>query len=115
MAYNLNLAEKVLSILNANTELDIEEKKMFGGIGYLVNQKMCICISGENLMLRFDPIDQAEIESWPGYIPMIMKNRNLKGYAFISEEGYVKPKDLHRCVKLCLDFNPLAKSSKKKK
>jgi TfoX/Sxy family transcriptional regulator of competence genes len=55
MAYSTKLADRVREYLFRLPDLQIEEKKMFGGLAFLVNGKMCVNISGENLMCRFDP------------------------------------------------------------
>ena len=114
MAYNIDLAEKVRKHLLQFVELDVFEKEMFSGLCFLVNEKMCINVSEENLMLRFDPVLQTEIENRQGYLPMIMRGKHIKGYAYISEEGYSNPADLVYWIKICLEYNPRAKSSKKK-
>ena len=114
MAYSSELAEKVRRHLSQFPDLDITEKKMFSGISFLVNEKMCIGVAASNLMVRFDPLQQSQIELRPGYLPMIMRGKHLKGYAYVAEEGYVNPGDLSDWVKLCLDYNPLARSSKKR-
>lgn len=55
MAYDTQLADRVREYLAEFPKLDIEEKKMFRGLAFLVNGKMCVNISGQNLMCRFDP------------------------------------------------------------
>lgn len=114
MAYNKDLAERVRKHLSQFQELDITEKKMFGGISFLVNEKMCVGVSDDNLMLRYNPSKQNEAELKPGYIPMIMRGKHLNGYAYVSEEGYVNPHDFVDWIIFCLSFNAEAKSSKKK-
>lgn len=113
MAYNLSLAEKVKKYLSAFPQLSIEEKKMFSGVAIMVNGKMCINISNDNLMCRFDPLIQDEILAREGVSPMIMKEKILKGYCYVSEEGFASKKDFEFWMKLCLDYNDKAKSSKK--
>jgi hypothetical protein len=55
MPYNTRLADKIRKYLSRFPELKIEEKKMFGGLSFMINSKMYINVSGENLMCRFDP------------------------------------------------------------
>jgi TfoX/Sxy family transcriptional regulator of competence genes len=114
MAYNTDLAERVRKHLSQFPELDITEKKMFGGISFLVNEKMCVAVSDDNLMLRFNPLKQNEAELNPGYIPMIIRGKHLNGYCYVSEEGYANPHDFKDWINFCLSFNSEAKSSKKK-
>lgn len=61
MAYDTKLAERVREYLVDFPNLTVEEKKMFRGLAFMVNGKMCICVSGENLMCRFDPNLQEEL------------------------------------------------------
>ena len=114
MAYNTELADRVREYLSDIPQLNIEEKKMFGGLGFLVNNKMCINISGEKLMCRFDPVLSEEVAELPGYEPMIMKGKELKGYCYVNEDGLKNSHDFQYWMELSLDFNKRAKSSKKK-
>ncbi len=75
---------------------------------------MCVSISNDNLMCRFDPILQEEVAEKNGFQTMIMKGREYKGYCYVSQDGYKTKKDFEYWVKLCLDFNAKAKPSKKR-
>lgn len=112
MAYDEKLADRIREALINVPKL--EEKKMFSGLAFMVNGKMCINVSHDDLMVRFDPSLQEEVAERKGFRPMIMKGRQLKGYAYISKEGFGSKKDFDYWIKLCLDFNKQAKSSKKK-
>ena len=113
MAYDTNLADRIRAYLADVPHLKIEEKKMFSGLTFMVNGKMCVCVSGENLMCRFDPALYEEIAEKKGFQPMIMKGREYKGYCYISPDGFKAKKDFTYWVDLCLDYNERAKSSKK--
>lgn len=115
MAYNLKLADRVRNYLTVIPNIEIEEKTMFGGIAFMVNGKMCINVSGNNLMCRYDAAMQDEIAEKSGYMPMIIKGKQMNGYCFVSEEGYSKKKDFEYWLDLCISFNDKAKVSKKKK
>ena len=88
---------------------------MFSGLAFMINGKMCINVSHENLMCRFDPVLQEEVAEKNGFRPMIMKGRQLKGYCYVEPEGYKKMKDFEYWIHLCLSFNTKAKASKKRK
>ena len=111
MAYNEKLADRVREALADLPK--VEEKKMFRGVTFMVNGKMCISVSGDNLMCRFDPELQEEALSKKGAKPMVMKGRQYNGYLYVSEEGYRSKKDFEYWIGLCLDFNKKAKASKK--
>ncbi|WP_312993725.1 TfoX/Sxy family protein [Chryseobacterium flavum] len=113
MAYNIELADRVRESLSLVPDIRIEEKKMFSGLSFLVNDKMCINISHDNLMCRYNPDLEDEVSEKKGFLPMIMKGKQLKGYCYVEPTGFQKPDDFEYWIKLCLDYNPMAKSSKK--
>ncbi len=114
MPYNFQLANRIREHLLNYPDLDIEEKEIFSGLTFMVNGKMCISASGESLMCRFDPKLQEKVAQLKGFELMIMKGKELNGYCYISPEGFQSEQDFIQLVKLCLDFNEQAKSSKKK-
>lgn len=113
MAYSETLADRVREYLYMVEGLKIQEKEMFSGIAFMVNGKMCVNVSGENLMCRFDPAREEELKERRGYEPMVMKGKELKGYCYVSPEGFKRKLDFEFWVNTCLDFNARAKSSKK--
>lgn len=115
MAYNTKLADRVREYLAHLPNMQIEEKKMFGGLAFMVNGKMCVNVSGENLMCRFDPTLQEKISRKKGLQTLIMKGKEYKGYCYVSPEGIKAENDFEYWMNLCLSFNNQAKSSKKKK
>jgi hypothetical protein len=114
MAYSTRLAEKIRAVLVTVPKLKIEEKEMFRGLTFMVNGKMCISVSGENLMCRFNPAEEEVVANQAGYLPMKMKNRVYKGYCYVEPEGFKTKKQLDYWINLCLAFNSVAKSSKRK-
>jgi len=115
MACSDQLANRVREYLAAVESIEVEEKRMFGGLAFLVNGKMCINVGDEQLMCRFDPEMTAELSERTGFLPMIMKGKELKGYCYVDETGFRNPKDFEFWMKLCLDFNDRAKPSGKRK
>jgi len=115
MAYDINLANRVREYLSELEKLQIEEKKMFGGLAFMVNGKMCINVGDNRLMCRFDPALMDDIAEKNGFLPMIMKGKEYKGYCYVEPVGYTNNKDFEYWINLCLDFNDRAKSSKKQK
>ena len=114
MAYSEFLADRVRGSLK-NLNSAFVEKKMFGGMCFLVEDKMCVGIINEDLMVRIDPVDQDKFLKEKGCRIMDFTKRPMKGYLYVSPEGIDMDKDLDKWVQRCLDFNPKAKSSKKKK
>jgi len=114
MAYNVELADRIRDFLASQSNLKIEEKKMFRGLTFMVNGKMCVSVSNDNLMCRFDPSLQDEVAERKGFQSMIMKGRAYKGYCYVSKIGYEAKKDFEYWLHLCLDFNDRAKNTKSK-
>jgi TfoX/Sxy family transcriptional regulator of competence genes len=115
MAYSIKLADRIRTYLEGVPKLKVEEKPMFSGLAFLVNGKMCVNVSHENLMCRFDPEREDEVAERVGFLPMVMRGKQLKGYCYVSEEGYKSKANFEYWMKLCLDFNKKAKASKTKK
>ncbi len=115
MAYDTRLADRIREFLNDVPVTDIQEKEMFRGLVFMVNGKMCINVSGDNLMCRFDPVLQEQLELKEGYLPMVMKKKEIKGYCYVEPQGFKNKRDFEFWLNLCLDFNKKAKSYKKPK
>jgi TfoX/Sxy family transcriptional regulator of competence genes len=114
MAYNEMLAERVREIL-AHKNLPVEEKKMMGGLTFMVNGKMCVGISKDDLMARIAPEVYQDALSKKGCRPMDFTGKPMAGFVFIDPDGTASDKELEDWVKLALDFNGRAKASKKSK
>lgn len=112
MAYNEKLADRIREALADVPK--VEEKKMFRGVTFMVDGKMCVCVSGDEMLCRFNPALQDTVAEKNGFRAMIMKGREYKGYGYVSEQAIKSKKDFDYWINLCLEFNPLAKSSKKK-
>ena len=115
MTYDTNLADRVREYLAEIPDIDIEEKEMFSVLNFIVNGKTCVCVNGENLMLRFDPSLQDELSEKDSYEAMLMKSKEYKGYFYINPVGFKKRNDFEFYLNLCLDYNKVTKSSKKRK
>ena len=113
MAYDEFLADRIRDALN-NRKISFEERKMMGGLCYMVDDKMCIGVVKNNLMARIDPDIYEEALTKTGCKEMDFTGRSMKGFVFVEPRGIDLDEDLDYWVELCLDFNPLAKSSKKK-
>ena len=114
MAYDELLADRISQVLK-DKNIEAKEKKMMGGLTFMVDDKMCVGIVKNNLMARIGPEMYESALSKKGVQPMDFTGRPMKGYVFIAPEGVDMDEDLEYWVQLCLDFNPIAKSSKKKK
>lgn len=114
MAYDEFLADRIRTILREKQIL-ADEKKMMGGLSFMVDNKMCVGIVQDNLMARIDPDIYDDALTKKGCKEMDFTGRAMKGFVFVEPEGIDMDKDLEYWIKLCIDYNPKAKSSKNNK
>ena len=114
MAYDETLADRVREII-AIDHKNVEEKKMFGGLCFMVNDKMCVGVESERLMVRLDPNKYDEVIEKEGCKPMNFTGIIMKGYALVDIDVLNTKKKLEYWLKLALDYNKIAKPSRKKK
>ena len=112
MSYNETLADRVRTALIGRGS--VEEKHMMGGLTLMVNGKLCVGILGDDLMARIDPDGYETALKKTGCREMNFTGRPMKGFVFISPLGTNKKEDLDYWVNLALDFNAIAKKSRKK-
>jgi TfoX N-terminal domain len=118
MAYNEKIVERIRQIFTEKG-VAFAEKKMFSGICFMVDDKMCCGThidkkTGENFLLcRISPEVYEAVLGKDDCIPMDFTGRVMKGYVFVLENGYKSKKDLSKWLQYCLDYNPLAKKSKR--
>jgi TfoX/Sxy family transcriptional regulator of competence genes len=113
MAYNEQLSDRIREALAEQPKL--EEKTMFGALCFMVEDKMCMGVKGDDMMCRIDPDLKDEVLEKPGCRPVDMSGKTMKSLVYVDEHGYKKQADFDYWINLCLDYNPRAKSSKKKK
>ncbi len=114
MAYNEKLANNVRELI-AITHKKVEAKAMFGGLCFMVNDKMCVGVEKERLMVRLNPDKYDEAMEKEGCTPMDFTGRIMKGYVFVDAAVLTTKKKLDYWVQLALEYNKIAKASKKKK
>jgi TfoX/Sxy family transcriptional regulator of competence genes len=114
MAYNEKQADRTRDIISI-THKNVEEKKMFGGLCFMVNDKMCVGVEQARLMVRLDPAKFDEVMEKEGCKPMDFTGKIMKGYVFVDADVLDTKKKLEYWIKLALDFNSRAKASKKRR
>lgn len=114
MAYSELLADRIKQVLD-DKDITYEAKKMMGGLCFMVDDKMLCGIVKEEMMSRIGPDAYEEALTKEGCKEMNFTGRSMKGYVFLEPDAIDMDEDLEYWVQLCLDFNPLAKSSKRKK
>jgi TfoX/Sxy family transcriptional regulator of competence genes len=114
MAYDETLAHRTRELI-AGTHQKVEEKKMFGGLCFMVNGKMCVGVMKDKMMVRLDPVLYEEVLEKEGCSEMDFSGRPMKGFVFVDTEALRNKKQLAYWVGLALDFNKTAKKAPKKK
>ena len=110
MAPSQALLERVRAALAALPR--VTERKMFSGITFMVNGKMCLSVGPSRLMCRIDPALHDEAVSRKGVTAVRMKGRVYRGFVHVSEDAVASRRDLDYWIGLSLAFNGEAKASR---
>jgi len=113
MAYNEFLADRIAQFFRERS-IPFEARKMMGGLCFMVDDKMCVGVHKHEIMARIDPAIYEESLKKEGCKEMNFTGRPMKGFIFLTEEATDMDQQLHYWLQLALDFNPRAKSSKKR-
>ena len=98
MAYDDELADRVRALLRGEGAL--EEKRMFGGLGMLLNGNMAVAVRGKGgLLVRIDPDDADEALREPGAKLMKMRGKAMRGWITVDPKACARPADVRRWVK----------------
>jgi hypothetical protein len=111
MAYDERLAARVRALLGRRRP--IEEKRMMGGLAFLVGGKMCVGVLNDDLVARLDPRVHESVLGRKECREMDFTGRPLRGFVFVDPRGTERDRDLARWIALALDFNPRARAAKK--
>lgn len=95
MAYDEQLAARVRTLLANRT--DVSERKMFGGLTFMVGGNMCCGVNGNELIVRLDPEHEDEALARPHARPMDFTGRPMRGFITIRPDG-LKGRRLNRWV-----------------
>jgi TfoX/Sxy family transcriptional regulator of competence genes len=90
----------------------VEEKRMFGGVCYMVNDKMCLGVVQDEMMCRIGPDHYETALEQPGCREMMFTGKPMKGYVFVAPEALRSKEEFDYWINKCLAFNVLAKSTK---
>jgi TfoX/Sxy family transcriptional regulator of competence genes len=113
MPYDEELVQRVRLLLPPR--LKVEEKNMMGARTFMVQGKMCVCVVHDDLMARIDPGEYEAALKKKGCREMDYTGRPMKGFVFVGPEGTKSKRDLETWVNMALEYNAIAKVSKKKR
>jgi TfoX/Sxy family transcriptional regulator of competence genes len=86
MAYNEELADRIRELLGS--EFGVTEKRMFGGLAFMVNGNMAIAASGQGgLLVRVPPDDTEALLEHEHVEPMVMRGREMRGWLRVDADG----------------------------
>lgn len=113
MAYNEKLADMARELISL-TQKNVVEKAMFGGLCFMVNDKMALGVHKNRLIIRIDPDMYDDVIEKEGCMPMDFTGKAMKGLVFVDADVLNTKKKLEYWVNLSLAYNKIAKVSKKK-
>lgn len=106
MAYDEGLAQRVRELLAEQDGARGEtiEKKMFGGLAFMLRGNMCLGVVKEDLMVRLGPEGYEQALREPGARPMDFTGKAMKGLVFVGTEGHESDEALGRWVARGVSF-----------
>ena len=102
MAYDEALADRIRDVLAPRPELS--ERKMFGGIAFMLAGNMAVGIVGEDLMVRLDVADAERALAEPHTRPMDFTGKPMKNMVYVDPEGTASDQDLAKWVDAGADY-----------
>jgi hypothetical protein len=85
MAYSEALADRIRQVLGRPRGL--AEKKMFGGVGFLLSGNLCVGVWKTSLIVRLDPTEAASLLKQPHVAPFDITGRPMKGWLLVAADG----------------------------
>jgi TfoX/Sxy family transcriptional regulator of competence genes len=102
MAYSESLAERIRRIFACCR--GITEKKMFGGVGFLLNGNMCVGIWKTSLIVRLGPEDGEAALKEPNVVPFDITGRPMKGWIMVEPDGIETDEQLSEWIRRAEEF-----------
>jgi TfoX/Sxy family transcriptional regulator of competence genes len=96
MAYDEGLAERIRGVLDERR--DVTEKRMFGGVAFMVGGRMCVGIVKDELMVRVGAQRHDDLVRRPHARPMDFTGKPMRGFLFVAPRGFESDTDLERWV-----------------
>jgi TfoX/Sxy family transcriptional regulator of competence genes len=98
MAYDEDLANRIRELIG--TEDGLTEKRMFGGLAFLIGGNMSVAASGQGgLMVRVDPAEGEALAAKPHAGPMVMRGREMAGWLRVDDAGVRTKRQLEPWVR----------------
>lgn len=106
MAYDEGLAQRVRELLEDRADvMDVVEKKMFGGLCFMVQGNMCLGILQDEIMVRVGPDAHVDALAQPHAREMDFTGKSMKGMVYVAPEGIEDDDDLEGWIQRGLNFS----------
>ena len=103
MAYDEHLAARIRTLLEGRA--DLTEKKMFGGLAFLIGGNMAVAASGQGgLLVRADPGTSDDLLTSKGVKPMEMRGRQMQGWLRVDDDAVRTKRQLERWVRVGVGY-----------
>src|SRR5688572_4116783 len=114
MAFDESLGRRIAAVLD-NAGIGYVEKRMFGGLGFMINDKMCIGVVKDELMVRVLDDKFDKVLAMSNVRQMDLTGRPMKGFIFVEPYGIQRKGSLKKFVDLAVEFGKFGKVKTKKK
>jgi TfoX/Sxy family transcriptional regulator of competence genes len=102
LAYDEGVVERVRGVLA--DESDLSERKMFGGLSFMLAGNMCCGVVSDDLVVRVGPDRYETALTRPHARPMDFRGKPLTGFVYVAPEGYASGADLQQWIDLAREF-----------
>jgi hypothetical protein len=103
VAYDEQLADRIRACLDG--EPGVTEKRMFGGLAFLIDGSMAVSASGQGgLLLRVDPAETQTLTTEPNVDRAVMRGREMDGWLRVAAKAVAGDDDLERWVRRSVDY-----------
>lgn len=102
MAFDEGMAQRLRELLSDRS--DIVEKKMFGGLAFMLSGNMCCGVVNDTLMARVGPEQYQDALRQAHAREMDFTGKPLKGFIYVAPRGIESDQDLQTWVERCIDF-----------
>lgn len=103
MAYDEQVAQRIRDLVAG--DLDVTEKKMFGGLAFLVNGNMSVAASSKGgLMVRLDPDETERLLAQPAVRPFEMRGKAMNGWLRVDDAGFETEEQLRDWVDRSVEY-----------
>jgi len=114
MAFDEQLGHRISNLLERRS-VKFDEKRMFGGLGFMINDKMCVGIVKDELMLRVLDEKYEHVLAKPNVRKMDFTGRSMRGFVYIDGGGFQTDEQLDEWLDLAVEFGKLGIVKGKKK